>query len=111
MIPAPDRQISNMPEEIELPRDNGELVFEAPWEGRAFGLAVALNEGGRYEWSEFVYYLSREIKDDPSEEMSYYEKWLAGLASLAAERGLITTEELEQRTQEYATGERNDGDH
>ena len=24
-----------------LPRDNGELVFAAPWEGRAFALAVA----------------------------------------------------------------------
>lgn len=25
-----------------LPRRNGELVFEAPWQGRAFGLALAL---------------------------------------------------------------------
>ena len=25
------------------PRDNGELVFAAPWESRAFGLALALN--------------------------------------------------------------------
>ena len=28
------------------PRDNGELVFAAPWESRAFGLALALNEAG-----------------------------------------------------------------
>ena len=111
MTAAPDRQISNMPEEIELPRDNGELIFEAPWEGRVFGLAVALNEGGRYEWSEFVSQLSREIKADPSEEKAYYEKWLAGLAGLAIEKGLISKEELEQRTREYATGERNDDDH
>ncbi len=111
MTPTPDRQISNMPEEIELPRDNGELVFEAPWEGRAFGMAVALNEEGRYEWSEFVSHLTREIKDDPSEEKTYYEKWLSGLAGLAVERGLITTEELERRILEYATGERNDDDH
>ena len=111
MTAAPDRQISNMPEEIELPRDNGELIFEAPWEGRVFGLAVALNEGGRYEWSEFVLQLSREIKADPSEEKAYYEKWLAGLAGLAIEKGLISKEELEQRTREYATGERNDDDH
>jgi hypothetical protein len=26
------------------PRDNGELTFEAPWQGRAFGMAVALQE-------------------------------------------------------------------
>ena len=111
MTPTPDRQISNMPEEVELPRDNGELVFEAPWEGRAFGLAVALNEGGSYEWSEFVSKLSTEIKADPTEQKTYYEKWLAGLANLATERGMITTEELERRTHEYETGERNDDDH
>ena len=111
MAPTPDRQISNMPEEIELPRDNGELVFVAPWEGRVFGIAVALNEGGRYEWSEFVSQLSREIAADPSEEQSYYEKWLSGLAGLAVEKGLISEEELDRRTHEYATGERNDDDH
>ena len=100
-----------MPEEVELPRSNGELIFDAPWEGRAFGLAVALNEGGAYEWSEFVSQLSREIKADPSEEKAYYEKWLAGLAGLAVVKGLISEEELEQRTREYATGERNDDGH
>lgn len=100
-----------MPDEIELPRDNGELVFETPWEGRAFGMAVALNESGNYNWSQFVDHLSREIKADPGESKSYYEKWLASLADLAAQQGLITTEELEHRTHEYATGIRNDDDH
>ncbi len=111
MTPIPDRQISNMPEEIELPRDNGELVFGAPWEGRAFGIAVALNEGGRYEWSEFVSHLTHKIKADPSEAQTYYEKWLASLASLAVAKGLISEEELDRRTHEYETGERNDDDH
>src|SRR5262249_16430015 len=35
------------------PRDNGELVFAAPWESRAFGLALALNEAGLIDWEEF----------------------------------------------------------
>ena len=39
---APDPRISTMDEQVALPRKNGELVFEAPWEARAFGLAVAL---------------------------------------------------------------------
>jgi nitrile hydratase accessory protein len=106
-----DRQISNMPEEVELPRDNGELVFDAPWESRAFGMAVALNENGKYEWPEFVDHLAGEIKADPAEEHTYYEKWLHSLAGLAVERGLISEAELAQRTNEYATGERNDDDH
>jgi hypothetical protein len=28
------------------PRSNGELAFAAPWESRAFGLAMALHDGG-----------------------------------------------------------------
>jgi len=111
MEKSADRQISNMPEEVELPRENGELVFDAPWESRAFGMAVALNESGKYEWPEFVNHLAGEIKSDPAEERSFYEKWLYSLADLAVERGLISESELDQRTNEYATGERNDDDH
>ena len=36
-----------------LPRSNGELVFENPWEGRAFGVVVALTHAGRYQWRKF----------------------------------------------------------
>ena len=111
MDKSADRQISNMPETVELPRDNGELVFNAPWESSAFGMAVALNESGKYEWSEFVNHLADEIKEDPDEERTYYEKWLHSLADLAVERGLISEAELAQRTNEYATGARNDDDH
>jgi nitrile hydratase subunit beta len=106
-----DRQITNMPDHVALPRDNGELVFEAPWESRAFGMAVVMNEAGRYEWNAFVEHLAAEIRDDPDEAWTYYEKWLDSLADLAVERGLITPEELDQRTREYATGERSDDDH
>ena len=111
MDKSADRQISNMPEEVELPRDNGELVFDAPWESRAFGMAVALNESGKYEWPEFVNNLADEIKSDPAEEHTYYEKWLHSLADLAVKRGLISESELDQHTHEYATGARNDDDH
>ena len=49
--PAP--VISDMTGDEALPRRNGELVFEEPWEGRAFGLAVAMNERGVYDWADF----------------------------------------------------------
>ena len=111
MEKAADRRVSNMPEEVELPRDNGELVFDAPWESRAFGMAVVLNESGKYEWPEFVNNLADEIKLDLAEEHTYYEKWLHTLADLVAERGLFSETELDQRTHEYATGARNDDDH
>jgi hypothetical protein len=31
-------------DDVSLPRDNGELVFEAPWQARALAIAVALVE-------------------------------------------------------------------
>ena len=35
------------------PRRNGELLFGAPWEGRLFGLTMALHRAGVFEWDEF----------------------------------------------------------
>ena len=37
-----DPRIANLDRSAALPRKNGELVFQAPWEGRAFGMAVVL---------------------------------------------------------------------
>ncbi len=101
-----------------LPRLNGELVFEAPWEGRAFGLAVALTDQGACEWEDFRAGLIAEIagtshvpsasgvrEDVPS---AYYERWLAALEKLAVSAGLVSQEELGLRTGEYASGERED---
>ncbi len=113
MNETPDKQIANMGEGIALPRKNGELVFEAPWEGRAFGMAVILNEASEYEWNEFQSMLASEIADaeqsnDPS---TYYEHWLASLEKLLLDKGMLEAKELEVRTSEYASGERDDDWH
>ncbi len=60
MAAAPDPRITTMDEQVALPRQNGALVFEAPWEARAFGLAVALNEAGVYPWRDFSQGLAAE---------------------------------------------------
>ena len=95
-------QITDMQGELALPRSNGELVFAAPWEGRAFGIAVALNEGGAYEWGEFQRRLADEIAaaDDSDDGGLYYERWLASLERLLVERGMVTREELDARMDE-----------
>ena len=95
-----------------LPRKNGELVFDALWEGRAFGMAAALNEQGTYLWREFRDQLVDEITaaDAVGDESTYYERFLAAFEKLAVARGLVTTEELDQRTEEYASGVRSDFD-
>lgn len=95
-----NRQIANTD---GLPRKNGELVFQAPWQGRAFGLAVVLNEKGAYPWDDFRTNLVDEIaKGEPE----YYESWLNALESLLLSRRIVTHDEVEARAAEYKALER-----
>src|SRR5581483_11355715 len=58
---GPRRDVADMGGSAAMPRKNGELVFAAPWEGRAFGLAVALSDQGLYNWEEFRQSLITQI--------------------------------------------------
>jgi nitrile hydratase accessory protein len=84
MAAAPDPRIASMDEQVALPRQNGELVFAAPWEARAFGLAVALNEAGVYPWRDFSQGLAAETAalEQHGVQVSYYERWLETLEKL-----------------------------
>jgi nitrile hydratase accessory protein len=99
-----DPEIANMQGSVALPRKNGELVFEAPWEGRVFGLAVALNERCLYPWSDFRDSLIDTIARQEAEgtEPVYYEQWLESFERLLAARGVMTNEEIEARAAELA---------
>ncbi len=110
MSTEPNSNIANMDGQVALPRSNGELVFSAPWEGRAFGIAVALNESGAYGWGEFQSRLAEEIGAAPPDEEGsvYYERWLASLEGLLLESGMVTREELDARTAAYESGELDD---
>jgi nitrile hydratase accessory protein len=98
-----DRRIANLDEHAALPRKNGELVFQAPWEGRAFGIAVLLNEKGAYEWNAFRDRLVAEIGAGGPD---YYASWLKALESLLIARGVLSPEQIEHRAVEYRTLER-----
>jgi len=89
---------------INPPRKNGELVFDAPWEGRSFGLALAAHEQGLFEWDEFRQCLISTIAAQPTGD--YYEQWLQALEGLLVEKGVLTSEELSERVHEFACGER-----
>ncbi len=52
----------------------------------------------------------RDSADNQVETSAYYEEWLAALGKLVKEIGCLTTRELDQRTAEYATGQRTDGE-
>ena len=85
------------------PRRNGELVFEAPWESRLFGLTLALCEAGLFGWEEFRALLCQEIGawegEHPSKEgFCYYACWQAAFERLLSEKGLCTSRELDEGT-------------
>ncbi len=93
------------------PRRNGELVFQEPWEGRAFGLAVALGEQGVYQWEAFRSRLIAAIaKADCTsaapQKSEYYIRWLTALRRLMVESGILTSTEIDARIQEFETGDR-----
>ena len=78
-----------------LPRDNGELVFEEPWQGRALGMGVVVLERTGATWDEFREHLVAAIAERPQQPgetaaTAYYVAWLDALERLLAERGLLT---------------------
>ena len=92
------------------PRKNGELVFQRPWEGRAFGMALAVRERRPYRWDELRGLLERRVAAaGPGDDGSrYYEHWVAAFEELLQQLGLIDRDELEQRTSEYLSGARDE---
>ena len=102
------------------PRSNGELVFEAPWQARAFGLAADLVAEGHFSWDEFRSHLIEAIAgwesahpqaDQPSEQYAadatpdpwdYYRCWLTALESAVVAAGLAKPESLAKRAHDLA---------
>jgi hypothetical protein len=76
-----------------LPRDNGELVFAAPWEGRAVAVAVTLVSRLGLPWDAFRSRLIGAIAADPARP--YYESWAMALESLVLDLRLTTSEGLD----------------
>jgi nitrile hydratase accessory protein len=71
-----------------LPRDNGELVFEAPWQARALAIAVALVEKLDLPWDAFRRRLMGQIAEGP--QRPYYESWGKALESMVVDLDLTT---------------------
>ena len=106
------RIASDISSPAAIPRRNGEPVFNEPWESRIFGAAVALCEGGLFEWDEFRERLMAEIATadagrDASAQpsSSYYERFLAALERLLIDKGVCASEEIDQRSSDESTDE------
>jgi nitrile hydratase accessory protein len=69
--------------EQTLPRSNGELAFDHPWQARALAMAVLLVERTGRPWDDFRRRLVDAIADSPGRP--YWESWVVALEALAAE--------------------------
>ncbi|MCB1684129.1 MAG: nitrile hydratase accessory protein [Pseudomonadales bacterium] len=87
------------------PMINGEVVFEAPWQGRVFGMARALANAGFYSWDDFRACLIRRIRDwdaaghegsgiDP---YHYYDHFLQAFEDVLHDTGVVDPDLLGQR--------------
>ena len=80
--------IALMGEQAAPPRDNGELVFDAPWQARAFAMALATVERTGMPWDAFRMHLMDAIADEP--DRPYYDSWVVALEALVVSTGLTT---------------------
>lgn len=70
-----------------LPRANGELAFDEPWQGRTLGMAVLALERLDLTWADFRDHLAPAIQRhgyDPAEPAAtaYYTAFLEALEAL-----------------------------
>jgi nitrile hydratase accessory protein len=93
-----------------VPRRNGELVFDAPWQGRVFGMAVALSEQGLFPREEFRQALIQEVAAAEARggEFRYYDAWLAAFERVLGGRGVLSPADLEETAFQFEFGERDD---
>lgn len=107
---ASERLLRALEGELELPRKNGELVFEAPWQGRVFGMANALHDGGCFTWDEFRERLVVAVRaaEESAAPFEYYTCWLAAFEAILSDLGIVQPADIEERTAEFEFGERSE---
>jgi nitrile hydratase accessory protein len=101
-----------------LPLEN-EMTFSAPWEARAFAIAVRLSESGVCTWDDFRRHLMEEIgKGDKVRAHGwvengdgYYVYFLRALEAVLREKGLVDAAMLETKMRAISEADHDDHDH
>lgn len=76
-----------------VPEPQGVVPFKEDWHQAALSLTVA--SGGFGKWNIDISRHAREkLSPQDYSRFSYYEKWIAALADLLVETGIVTREEL-----------------
>ncbi len=79
-------------------REEDEPVFHEPWEGRAFGLAISMGRHGVFS-PEGLRFAIESLEPARYLASSYYERWMAALEGALLKKGIVTEEELKDRTE------------
>ena len=77
---------------------NPDRVFSAPWEARAFAIAISLAEAGAFAWPEFRELLIEQIAHSDASQSGanvatadrYYEHFPVALERIVQEKGIGT---------------------
>ena len=103
----------NFDDRVQPPMANGEVVFEAPWQSRVFGMAVTLAERGLYDWSDFQQALIEEVTRWDIEQGStaashdneypYFELFQNALTNLIVANLHLVPGEVENLAQDFAS--------
>ncbi len=97
-----NQALENMP----IPHDEEGPVFDEPWQAQAFALTVKLNEAGHFSWPEWADIFGAEIATATKEgrgcgNEDYFMCWLAALEKIVAEKGILSTDQLLTRKEEW----------
>lgn len=99
-----------LPENLQPPMANGEVIFDAPWQGRVFAIAVALSEQGVFAWAEFQQSLIDAIAlfdantgaSVAVSEYQYFDHFQLALENLLAQKEVVLNSALSEREQAFA---------
>ena len=86
------------------PIDRNEHVH-ADWELRVHALHQVLGRKGVRRTDELRRAIE-SLEPDLYESLSYYERWTAALEILVVEKGILSTEEIDQKVAELESGRR-----
>lgn len=93
-----------------------EPVFSAPWEARAFAIALGLSQAGRFTWDEFRERLIAEVgksdrvreRDGSANPGEYYEHFLRALERILDDKRIAIDSEVAARIEQIARSAEHD---
>lgn len=94
MIPPGMNLPGTHPSDMPLPV---EPVFAAPWEAKAFALAVLLRDRGLFDGNAWAEALGAECAGGGP----YYEAWLGALEKMLAEAGVASAEDVARLARDW----------